>query len=192
MNEQLDIAPPAERYSLTAVVLHWVLGLVLVGLFAMGLYMAELPISPWRLKLFNWHKWAGICVLMLSVGRLVWRITHRPPPLPVDIQNDMPAWQHHAHYLTQYAMYALFFVVPLVGWAYSSAAGFPVVLFGVLPLPDVLSRDKALGHQLEDLHSALAVGLMVLVGAHIAAALYHYRVLQDDILQRMLPTKTAH
>ena len=187
MNEQLDIAPPAERYSLTAVVLHWVLGLVLVGLFAMGLYMAELPISPWRLKLFNWHKWAGICVLMLSVGRLVWRITHRPPPLPVDIQNDMPAWQHHAHYLTQYAMYALFFVVPLVGWAYSSAAGFPVVLFGVLPLPDFVPVDKALAELIKPWHEITAVGLALLVIMHVGAAIKHQWLSKHALLQRMWP-----
>ena len=81
--------------------------------------------------------------------------------------------------------------IPLSGWLMSSAKGVQTVWFGLLPLPDLLSRDKALGHQLEDLHSALAVGLMVLVGVHIAAAVYHYRVLQDDILQRMLPAKTA-
>ena len=71
----------------------------------------------------------------------------------------------------------------------SSAKGVQTVWFGVLPLPDLVARDKALGHQLEELHSALAVGLMALVGVHVAAAVYHYRVLKDDVLQRMMPSK---
>ena len=104
-------------YHPLAIGLHWVLGLALIGLFVMGSFMADLPISPLRLKLFNWHKWAGITVLVLSVLRLLWRLTHRPPALPENIQQHMPAWQRLAHHATQYAMYALFLIVPLVGWA---------------------------------------------------------------------------
>ena len=113
-------------------------------------------------------------------------------------QFDQPAYpssmtrlQQAAAHTGHFALYALMLTIPLSGWLMSSAKGVQTVWFGLLPLPDLLSRDKALGHQLEDLHSALAVGLMVLVGVHIAAAVYHYRVLQDDILQRMLPAKTA-
>jgi cytochrome b561 len=120
--------------------------------------------------------------------RLFWRVVHRPPAYPA----SMTRWQQAAAHSGHFALYALMLAIPLSGWLMSSAKGVQTVWFGVLPLPDLLSRDKALGHQLEDLHSALAVGLMVLVGVHIAAALYHYRVLKDDILQRMLPAKAAH
>jgi len=95
----------------------------------------------------------------------------------------------HAGHL---GIYVLMLAIPLSGWIMSSAKGVQTVWFGVLPLPDLVARDKALGHQLEELHSALAVGLMVLVGVHVAAALYHYRVLKDDILQRMMPAKASH
>ena len=78
---------PAPRYTSTAIVLHWLLALAIVCAFGVGLYMADLPFSPLRLKLFNWHKWAGIGILALSALRLLWRLTHRPPAdLP------MPAW----------------------------------------------------------------------------------------------------
>jgi cytochrome b561 len=183
-NEQIS-DKPTERYSLTAILLHWALGLALIGLFSMGLYMAELPVSPWRLKLFNWHKWAGMCVLVLSVWRLVWRITHRPPPLPEAIQQDMPGWQQHAHHLTQYAMYVLFLVVPLVGWAYSSAAGFPVVVFGVLPLPDFVPADKTLAELIKPWHEITAVCLALLVILHVAAALKHQWLDKHALIQRM-------
>ena len=72
----------SSRYTSTAIVLHWLLGLALLTSFCVGLYMADLPLSPQRLKLYNWHKWAGITILALSFIRLAWRLTHKPPPLP--------------------------------------------------------------------------------------------------------------
>ena len=70
-------------------VLHWLLGLAIVGIFVLGAYMVDLPFSPSRLKLYNWHKWAGITFLMLTVLRLLWRVTHRPPALPVAVADAM-------------------------------------------------------------------------------------------------------
>ncbi len=178
---------PATRYSRTAIVLHWVLGLAILGLFGVGLYMTSLPFSPARLKLYNWHKWAGITLLALSVVRLLWRATHRPPALPASIAKAMPAWQHWAHHGTHYAMYALFFLVPLIGWAYSSAAGFPIVVFGVLPLPDFVPVDKALAELIKPFHELSAFALVGLAGLHIAAALKHQLVDKDGLIGRMLP-----
>ena len=100
MPSAASTASAPKRYTLTAVALHWVLALGLVGLIALGLYMHELPFSLQRLKLYNWHKWAGITFLLLSVLRLVWRITHRPPALPSTIEYAMPAWQRMAHHGT--------------------------------------------------------------------------------------------
>lgn len=176
-----------KRYSLTAIVLHWVLGLAILGIFAVGLYMTDLPFSPTRLKLYNWHKWAGVTILALSVLRLVWRLTHRPPALPGKISAAMPAWQHWAHHGTHHALYALFFLVPLIGWAYSSAAGFPIVVFGVLPLPDFVPADKALAEMIKPLHELSAFALIGLAGLHIAAALKHQWVDRDGLINRMLP-----
>jgi cytochrome b561 len=178
-------------YSLTAIVLHWLLGVALLGLFGMGLYMAELPVSPLRLKLFNWHKWAGICVLVLSLMRLVWRLTHQPPALPRDIQEHMPAWQHVAHHGVQYLMYALFFIVPLIGWAYSSAAGFPIVVFGVIPLPDFVMPDKALSELIKPWHEISAIALVLLIMVHVAAAIKHQWIDKHALLQRMWPSRRA-
>ena len=171
---------PASRYTRAAIALHWLLGVAIVGSFSVGVYMSDLSMSPLRLKLYNWHKWAGITILALSALRLLWRITHRPPP---DV--PMPAWQQRAAHLTHIALYALFFAVPLAGWAYSSAAGFPVVVYGVLPLPDFVSPDKALAALLKSLHQALAFSLGVLVLVHIGAALKHQLIDRDGLLSRM-------
>jgi cytochrome b561 len=178
---------PAHRYSLTAIVLHWVLALAILGLFGVGLYMTDLPFSPARLKLYNWHKWAGVTILMLSALRLLWRLTHRPPALPDPIVDAMPVWQRWAHHGTHHALYALFFLVPLIGWAYSSAAGFPIVVFGVLPLPDFVPVDKALAEMIKPLHELSAFALVGLAGLHMAAALKHQWIDKDGLLQRMLP-----
>ena len=171
-----------SNYTGTAIALHWLLALALLTSFSVGLYMADLPLSPQRLKLFNWHKWAGVTIMTLSALRLLWRLTHRPPAdLP------MPAWQQRAAHLTHGALYLLFFAVPLVGWAYSSAAGFPVVWFGVLPLPDFVGPDKALAEAIKPWHGALAWALAALVVVHIGAALKHHFIDRDGLLTRMWP-----
>ncbi|MBK6324264.1 cytochrome b [Candidatus Aalborgicola defluviihabitans] len=182
-----DIA--SRRYNGFSMLLHWILALALVGMFTMGLYMADLPFSPQRLKLYNWHKWAGITVLTLSTLRLLWRLTHRPPPLPQAVTLAMPGWQMQVYQATHVLMYALFFAVPLIGWSYSSAAGFPIVVFGVLPLPDFVAPDKALAELIKPWHAIAAFTLAGLVVLHVAAALKHHWIDKDGLLARILPGK---
>ena len=178
-----------QRYTLTAIGLHWFLALALLGMFGMGLYMTELPISPLRLKLINWHKWAGVTFLALSLLRLLWRVTHRPPPLPAHILQAMPQWQQWAHNGIHHAMYWLFFLVPLIGWAYSSAAGFPIVLFTIIPLPDFVPVDAALAELIKPWHEFSAFALMGLMGIHVAAAIKHQWIVHNGLLLRILPTR---
>lgn len=176
-----------RRYSAVAIVLHWLLGLSILIMFGVGIYMSDLPFSPLRLKLYNYHKWAGICVLILSVLRLLWRFTHRPPALPVAIEQAMPTWQARVYHATHGALYALFFAVPLIGWVYSSAAGFPIVLFGVIPLPDLLAVNKEFAKQIKEWHEISAFALVGLALLHIAAALKHQFIDRDKLINRMLP-----
>ena len=176
---------PTGRYTTTAIALHWLLALMILGSLAVGLYMTSLPFSPTRLKLFNWHKWAGVLILVLSGARLLWRLAHRPPGDP-----PMPAWQRRAARATHGLLYALFFAVPLAGWAYSSSAGFPVVLFGVLPLPDWMPVNRELSETLKTLHHWLAYALGGLVALHVAAALKHQFIDRDGLLLRMRPGRS--
>lgn len=176
-----------SRYTPLAIALHWVLGLAVLLMFASGLYMADLPISPLRLKLYNWHKWAGVTFLALSVLRLLWRLTHRPPGLPQAITRTMSTWQVRAYRATHYLMYALFIAVPLIGWVYSSATGFPIVWFGQIQLPDLVAPDKAVAEMVKPLHELSAFVLVGLACVHIAAALKHQWIDRDGLLDRMLP-----
>jgi cytochrome b561 len=173
------------RYNFLARLLHWVLALALVGMFSVGLYMADLPFSPERLKLYNWHKWAGVIVLTLSLLRLLWRLIHRPPELPAQIDLAMPRWQRRAHHATHAGLYALFFAVPLLGWAYSSAAGFPIVVFGLWQLPDFVPVSEGLADTLKQLHKLSAFAMAALVLLHVAGALKHQLVDRDGLLYRM-------
>jgi cytochrome b561 len=181
------VTAPAARYTTTAIALHWILGISISTIFCVGLYMADLPFSPQKLRLLNWHKWAGVSILLLSVVRLLWRITHRPPALPKDVTQAMPAWQHFAYSLTHTGLYVLFFAVPLIGWAYSSAAGFPIVLFGQIPLPDFVSPDKALAELIKPWHEISAWSMAALVALHVAGAIKHQLIDRDSLLRRMLP-----
>ncbi|MCX2860490.1 cytochrome b [Paucibacter sp. PLA-PC-4] len=178
-------ATPPARYNGLAIAFHWLLALAIVGAFGVGLYMVDQPFSMSRLKLYNWHKWAGVTILSLSALRLLWRLMH---PAPADL--PAPAWQRRASHWVHGLLYALFFAVPLAGWAYSSAAGFPIVWFGLLPLPDFVAPDKALAETLKQTHKLLAYGLAALVVAHVAAALKHQFLDKDGLLLRMLPARS--
>lgn len=175
----------AAAYDAVSVSLHWVLAALIGVTFLVGVYMADLAFSPTRLRLYNWHKWAGMVVLALSAARLVWRSAgHRPPPLP----SGIAAWQVAAYRGTHLVFYMLFLVVPLLGWLYTSAVGVPVVWLGLLALPDLVPLDKPFGEEvLKPLHSVAAYALAGIVVLHTAAALKHHFIDRDHLLARMWP-----
>jgi cytochrome b561 len=170
-------------YTRAAISLHWVIALLIFAAFPLGLYMHNLLASPYKLRLFNYHKWVGIAVLTLSVIRLVWRIVNRPPDLPA----TMASWEKSVAVAMHILLYILILAIPLTGWLMSSATGFQTVLFGVIPIPDLVSKDKELGRLLLELHRNLNYLLIALVGMHIAAALKHHFLARDDVLRQMIP-----
>jgi cytochrome b561 len=172
-----------SHYTRTAKSLHWLMAIMLFGLLALGFYMADLPLSPSKLKLFSWHKWAGVTVFMLVFIRLAWRVTHQPPALPASMPKTMQLAAHAGHL----ALYGLMLAIPLTGWLMSSAKGFQTVWFGIVPLPDLLQKNKALGDLLRQVHEALNLLLVAMIAVHVLAALKHHFIDRDDILKRMLP-----
>jgi cytochrome b561 len=175
--------PLVTRYTNTAIALHWLIFALIACGFTLAVYMVDLPLSPTKLRYYAWHKWIGVTVFLLALARVAWRLTHRAPALP----EPMPAWQRNAARATHVLLYALIVVIPLTGWLYSSAAGVATVYLGVVPLPDLLAKDKLLAEQLKWVHVTLNYTLLAMVIAHAAAALQHHIVLRDDILSRMLP-----
>lgn len=170
-------------YSGTAIGLHWIAAVLIIGNLAFGLTMVDLPLSPAKLRYYSWHKWAGVTIFLLSALRLLWRLAHPAPALP----SSLPAWQRTAANASHHLLYLLFFAAPLSGWMFSSAAGFQTVYFGVLPLPDLLSKNKELADILKIVHRYVNYTLAALVITHVAAAVKHHVVDRDDVLARMLP-----
>lgn len=173
-------------YNRTAIALHWLMALGLTGTFALGFYMHDLPLSPDKLKFYSWHKWAGIGLLLLIVLRLAWRIVHPAPPLP----NSMSRFSRLAASAGHWALYALMLAIPVSGWLMSSAQGFQVVWFGVLPLPDLVAKNAELGSLLQGVHKYLNYALLLTVIGHVGAALQHHFIKKDTVLTRMLPFLT--
>lgn len=170
-----------RRYTTSAIVLHWLVALLIFVGFPLGVYMSDLPLSPAKLQLYSYHKWIGITVLLLAGVRVAWRLSHRPPPLP----DSVVRWQRQASAGVHGLLYVLILAIPLSGWLMSSAKGFPVVWFGVLPLPDLIGKDKALGELLVGVHQALNFTLLGLVILHVGAALKHHFIERQPFLQRM-------
>ena len=175
----MDTAP---GYTRTAIALHWLAAALIVGNLTLGVSMVGLPLSPLKLRLFAWHKWIGITVFVVASVRLGWRHAN-PPPAPV----AMPEWQRRAAAATHAALYLLMLAIPLSGWIYSSSTGVSVVYLGLVPLPDLVPKDKALAAVLKAVHVTLNVGLVTLVVVHVGAALRHHLVDRDAVLPRMLP-----
>jgi cytochrome b561 len=175
--------PHSHRYTGTAIALHWIVAALIVGAFVIGLIAVELAVSPQKLKLYSWHKWTGISIALLALVRIGWRLWHPAPALP----PEMARWEQRVATGTHVLLYMLLLAIPVTGWLMSSASGFPVVYFGVLPLPDLVAKDKSLADALKLVHYALNKTLLVLVVLHVAAALKHHVLDRDDVLTRMLP-----
>jgi cytochrome b561 len=177
-----------QRYSSTAIALHWLIAVLIIGTFTLGLVMTDIPgLTPAKLRYFSWHKWAGVTVLLLATLRLLWRLLHRAPAYPA----AMPAWQRQAAHALHGMLYLLIFAVPLSGYFYSLAAGVKVVYFGLFPLPELIGPDPALKATLKAVHYWLNMLMAGLVGLHVAAAFKHLLVDRDRIMQRMLPFSTS-
>lgn len=170
------------RYSSAAIALHWLTAALIVANLLLGISMVPLPLSPRKLHWYAWHKWIGITVFLLTCLRLCWRLLVAPPPAVA-----MPAWQRRAAAASHALLYALLLVIPLSGWVYSSATGVQVVYLGLIPLPDLVPKDKALAEVLKQTHIALNFTLFMLVCLHAAAALKHHFIDRDAALARMLP-----
>lgn len=171
----------APAYTPVAKGLHWLMAALILGLAALGIVMHEMPLSPLKLELYAWHKWFGVTVFLLVWLRLAWRLTHRPPALPATLSAPLQRLAHAGHGL----LYVLMIVVPLSGWLMSSAKGVQTVWFGLVPLPDLLGRDRDLGDLLQQAHKLLNLLLLLTLAGHVLAALWHHFVLKDDTLRSM-------
>ncbi|MEW6677555.1 MAG: cytochrome b [Pseudomonadota bacterium] len=172
----------ADHYGLGLIALHWLTLALIATAFALGLWLADMPLSPLKLKLYAWHKWIGLLVLALLPLRLWLRVRDR-----LDRLQELEPWEARLSALVHGLIYLLMVLVPLLGWLHSSAAGFSVVWFGVLPLPDLVDKQPELAKVLKAMHESAVYFLAGIVVIHALAALYHHHIQRDQVLRRMIP-----
>jgi cytochrome b561 len=177
-----------SRYNAVAIGLHWLIALMLIGLVVVGFVMGDLERSnPLKFQLYQLHKSFGMTVLALSLLRLVWRLTHRAPPLPAASKP----WEKGLALAVHYGFYVLMLGLPLVGWlgVSTSPLKIPTVIFGLFTLPPLpfLQGIEGISHDLFELHEMMAFLLIGLFGLHVGAALKHHFMLKNDIVLRMTP-----
>jgi cytochrome b561 len=182
-----------SRYTRTAITLHWLIALLMIGNVALALSADSLP-DDWVRPVINTHKSIGITVLGLALMRILWRVSHKPPPLP----REFPSWEKVAAHLAHFLLYVLMIGLPLSGWlhdsAWKDAATHPMRLFDLFPWPRigyVMNLDPALKETLHDrfgaLHTWLGYALYALLAMHIGGALKHQWIDRKSVLKRMMP-----
>lgn len=178
-------ASSAARYSRGAIALHWIIALLIVLNFVVAWLAEDAPKEDAAVMMGN-HKAIGITILALTVARIVWRLTHKAPPL----LESLKAWEAALAKVTHGLFYLLMIAIPVAGWGLASAygKGKPVSMFGLFDVPALpVGHDKATVGMFHDLHEVTATLMLVLFVLHVGAALKHQFLDKDGTLARMLP-----
>ena len=171
----------SDRYTRTAIALHWAIAFLVIFQFAWGWWMQGIPKQPVgpRVDAFNLHKSIGMTILALMVVRILWRLGHPPPPLV-----DLPRWQARLARATHALLYVALVAQPLVGYLGSEFSGFPVKFFG-LTLPSWAGKNAAMKDLMSAVHLATSWVIAAVVVLHVAAALKHALIDRNRLLARM-------
>ncbi len=174
--------PSKRYYGPAAKFFHWATAGLLAGQVLVGWLMPDIERGMSPGAAMSLHLSIGTAVLALVIARYVWRVAR-----PVSLEPTAPGWQRGAAEAVHLMLYGLILATTLTGWAFASTRGWPVSLLGVLPLPALVTEGSELGRTVGHLHEPLVWALLTLMGAHIAAALWHRIVQRDGVLERMLP-----
>ena len=179
----------SERYGWISISLHWLVAAVVIGLFALGLWMVDLGYyDPWYRKGPDIHRSIGILLFMAMTGRLLWRWLSPPPPaLPTHER-----WEVVLAHLAHWALYALLFVAMISGYLISSADGSSVSVFGWFAVPSITGHQSGLEEIAGDIHEIAVWSIIVLASLHGLAALKHHFLDRDETLRRMLGLSPRH
>ena len=183
MSTAVRAGTPVQRYDGVAQGLHWLILALLVAQFSIAWTMPDVTKTTPDAGLVAWHLSVGATILFVMLLRLAWRLTHTPPSPPA----DLPAPLQLLSRLTHWLLYAILIVLPVLGWINASSRGYPVRLFGVIPLPQLVPTGDAFGHAMGDIHGDVALVLLGVVALHVIGAMFHAVVKQDGVVRRMLP-----
>lgn len=176
-----------RSYSKVAIALHWAIALLIIGQLVGGKVMMAMDPGAEKYELFQLHKSFGVLILLLSVIRLLWRLSHKAPPLP----SGMKSFEKAAAKLTHIAFYALIIGIPVTGWLMVSASSTRITtrLFQLVVWPDFpgVPRSESFENLMKLAHEYMGFAIILLILLHVWAALKHHFVNKDDVLSRMLP-----
>lgn len=191
----------SQRYTAVAIVLHWAIALAIVGQILLGWWMGDAlddaETQAQAIAAYQLHKSIGLTVLALSIVRLIWRLTHKPPPYP----DHMPPWEKTAARVSHWAFYVLMIALPMTGWLYVSAGwlndrplNVPTLYFGLFQVPHLFGLAEmgdgvraGVAAVAEFFHSKMAWVALVLLALHAGAALKHHFWDKDAVLTHMVP-----
>ena len=190
------------RYTKTAIILHWVVGLLIIAMLALGLYMSGIPrdlpkvysidlfdlgvytlqfseaLTP-RTFYFNLHKSMGVTLLLLILFRLYWRLSHPAPEFPASMQ----AWEKIAADLAHKGLYLLMLALPVTGVLMSLYSKYGLLWFGI-PLFEGLDNE-VLRDTFKEAHMVLAYIMIAMIVLHVLAAIKHKVIDKDEVMSRM-------
>ena len=171
-----------RQWGSVAKFFHWVIAVAIIGNGIFGLLM-DLAHSP--MQKINWlalHKSIGLTVLALFLLRVLWRWGDGRPP-----EEPGPHWQQLAARLTHCTLYVLIAAIPLSGWWFNSVTGKPLHWFKLFNLPALAAKNDGMRHFAHGVHEYLFWLLVLVLVAHVGAALKHHVFDHDNVLRRMLP-----
>jgi cytochrome b561/polyisoprenoid-binding protein YceI len=195
------VNPSEQRYASVAIVLHWAIAAAILSNLIVGWWMknaiGDNATQARAIAAFQLHKSVGLTVLLLTALRLLWRFTHKPPPLPA----GMARWERFSAKTTHWAFYILMVLVPLSGWTYVSSQwaqgkplSVPTLWFGLFQVPHLFdaramtdAARAAVSERYAAAHYYLAWSMTSLFVLHVAAALKHHFLNRDRVLTQMLP-----
>jgi cytochrome b561 len=172
---------PAGTYGPTAKIFHWLIFLLLAAQYAVGSIMPHIGRKTLDEGWVHWHLLVGAVILLVIVLRFAWRLFH-----PVALADGLTGWELALSRFTHLTLYALVFVMTVLGWAAANARGWTVELLGVIPLPALAPKGSSWGHEAGDIHNILVYVLLGFIALHVAGALYHYFIKRDRVMQRMM------
>lgn len=178
------MANPTTQFRGPARLIHWLMALLVLAMIPAGLIMTQSGIDRGlQNTLFIFHKNTGIVLLILIVVRIIYRLGHKPAPLPADI----PQWQQRIAGLSHFALYTLLFVMPIAGYVRVKAGGFPIEALDAIGLPSLVPRSDALAEVAKSIHYYAGYVIAGLIAMHIGAALHHAIIRKDGVFSRMWP-----
>jgi cytochrome b561 len=171
-------------YGTTAKIFHWLVVGLLIVQYPLGKFMPDIHRGMKPGDAMTFHISFGIAILALIVLRFFWRITH-----PVAPARSLPAWQQLLSEAVHWLLYALVFVTTMTGWILASERDWSISLFFAIPLPTLPTEGSLLVNSIGKWHGTMEWALLLVIGAHVAAAMAHTFIFRDRITQRMLPEK---